>query len=112
MNRREFVKMLAGIPLLGLLTKLPKRKPSLIRPIENWYIGDPESEWHTMVYEGNRLISDDDPSDAFDGGMGKTIWVDLVSGDDANDGFTPHSPITWEKAWGMTEPRKRWIRVL
>ena len=66
MNRRDILKALGGIPLLGLLAKVPKRKPTLIRPVENWYISEPESEWHMMVYEGDQLISDDDPDDAFE----------------------------------------------
>jgi len=85
MNRRDFVKALAGIPLLGLLVKVPEQEEEfkLIMPGDPDYIdvtvgnkgelnlimpGDPgyidvsvSSPWHTMVYEGNRLISDDGP---------------------------------------------------
>ena len=80
MNRRDFVKALAGIPLLGLLVKVPEAKDpyhevdvltfdGASHRQEDWYIADPESEWHTMVYEGNRLISDDDPNDLFEAGQ-------------------------------------------
>ena len=68
MNRREFVKALAGIPLLGLLAKLPKAQEgiNLIMPGDPGYIDiSVSSPWHTMVYEGNRLVSDDDPAGLF-----------------------------------------------
>ena len=63
MHRREFVKALAGIPLLGLLVKVPKgeeRETVVVAECSEYIDVSASSPWHTMVYEGNRLISDDD----------------------------------------------------
>jgi len=60
MNRREFVKALVGVPLLGLLMKLPERK-------------EPYREIDCLTFNGasrrvdltwaNRSIGDDEPED-------------------------------------------------
>ena len=105
MNRRGFLEALVGIPLVGLLARLPKTEGGLnsavlqkalagisasaklavprlqqlgaaVQETKNWLV-----EHHTLLPGGMR---------------GRTIFVDLVSGDDANDGLTPEMAVTWE----------------
>lgn len=77
MNHREFVKVLAGIPLLGLLVKLPKaeERPNLIMPSDPEYV--------------------DVTVDSIETNTGNLIFCDPYTdkGDDANDGLTPETPV-------------------
>jgi len=113
MNRRDFVKALAGVPLLGLLAKLPKAE-------EEWSldIGDESAhmKWGvdtdsyvTLDEKSGLCIFDSDGvevtrlREAYSQAReGRTIFVDLIAGDDANDGLSEEAPVTWDKGCRMT----------
>lgn len=105
MNRREFVKALAGIPLLGLLVKLPKHQENYIdytgRDLEfSDCVGVVAEDGKTILVNGDALSKH--------AGLlnGKTIFVDLVAGDDANDGLTPETAVAWDGWIPLVESRE------
>ena len=89
MNRRDFVKALAGIPLLGRLAKL------LIRDDESQFTRDDEA-WFALTAGS---APHGTPEICHSGG--KTIFVDLISGDDTNDGLSRDAPVTFRKAYQL-----------
>lgn len=108
MNRREFMKALAGLGVLcNPLTrwflwrpKADRRRPPIVLECPEYIDVSETSTWHILV----------------DGGLpteikGKTIFVDLVAGDDTNDGLTPETAVTWG-GWPALIDSREWVAYL
>ena len=52
------------------------------------------------------IVDGIDLSEHMDSWNGKTIFVDLVAGDDDNDGLTPETAVTWEGWLPLVESRE------
>jgi len=136
MNRRDFVKALAGIPLLGLLVKLPKvAEPTLAET----YIKDvvsAESQPITLIIgdashagkgslsigsverpmglpEGDFwYVGDKEPYLPTDTTR-KIIFYDPSVGDDANDGNSAETPVgSFQKALALAKRPGDWVYTI
>ena len=115
MNRRDFVKALAGIPLLGLLVKVPEEKEDVL---EGAYAelrlgAEKQPPYELNVGKGvlDALRSSGVPSDDDDGGdeepwyvsaepVGTVAFADPFWGNSTNDGLSPEAPVaTLQKAF-------------
>lgn len=108
MNRREFGKALAGIPLLGLLAKLVKMGAESQFTAEDkaWFEAGQNSTNMAGQPPWSITVDGMDISEHVDSWNGKTIFVDLVAGDDANDGLTPETAVTWDGWIPLVELRE------
>jgi len=126
MNRREFVKMLGGLGLWGLAAWLPKlRGVAALGESEGGSVLTIE-KLDAAIQEVDAVLQELDAAETewlephldHDVGMvigvGTVIFVDVASGDDANDGLSFGTPVrSWEKAWSLASaPRDGWIYTI
>ena len=74
MNRRDFVKALAGIPLLGLLVKVPEAKElraAQCRVSQDWFLPSDKEPYHAVASMGSVEYADN--SDWFYIGDGEYV---------------------------------------
>lgn len=111
MNRREFVKALAGIPVLRLLTKLPKAKKGLnLDAFRGALVGLRDSAKAVVPRLQELAASCREIKD-----YGKLIFWDPYTekGDDANDGRSPESPVaTLSAAMDLADEGRPWDTVI